>query len=253
MSAFEPAHFRIYGDYAGPGPAFYAPSDFPWAEELRRNWTVIREEFEAYAAHNQLRPNFVPDAVEITGWRGVNFFTLLRRYDDNCRHFPRTTALLESIPDLASAFINLLEPRASLPAHYGDSNTVYRAHLGLIVPGEIDECGIQVGAERAGWKEGELLVFNDAHKHFVWNHSDRPRVILVCDVMKREYGGASPRSCAKMFASIAITFVQARIALVRRLPRRLLRALHETVAVPFHVYLALFGMRRPASANGTGT
>ena len=242
----EPVHYRIYGDYAGSEPAFYATDDFPWAAELSRNWRVIREEYEAYVASgNALKPNFVPDPVAITGWLGVNLFTFLRRYDRNCEHFPRTMRLLESIPGTASAFINLLAPGASLPAHFGDSNTLYRVHLGLMVPGDVDECGMQVGSERVGWRDGEVLIFNDARRHFVWNRSDRPRVILVCDVMKRQYGGATPRTCSRVLGSIVLTYLQTRAPVLQRLPRGVLRALHEAATLPFHLYLLLFGMRRP--------
>jgi aspartyl/asparaginyl beta-hydroxylase (cupin superfamily) len=249
--AHEPAHFRIYGDYAGNEPAFYSPDDFPWVAVLRRNWTVIRDEFEHYVDRGyQLKPNFVPDPVRITGWKGVNFLTCLRQYRANCRHFPRTVEVLESIPELASAFINLLEPRSSLPPHHGDTNTVYRVHLGLIIPGDVEECGMQVGSERVGWREGEVLVFNDARRHFVWNRSDRPRVILVCDVMKPQYGGASPRTCARVLGSIVITILQTRLPAMRALPRGVLRGLHEAASLPFQVYLRLFGFRARRSAVG---
>jgi Aspartyl/Asparaginyl beta-hydroxylase len=245
----EPAHFRIYGDYAGTEPAFYQLDDFPWAGVLQQNWKVIRREFEEFFYHqgHALKPNFVPDPVPISGWLGVTFLTYLRRYEDNCRHFPRTVRILESIPNLASAFINLLEPHSSLPPHYGDSNTAYRVHLGLIIPDDVDRCGMQVEAERVGWREGEVLIFNDARKHFVWNDADRPRVILVCDVMKPQYGGASPRACGKVFGSIAITFLQTRLPLIRWLPAPMLRALHAAASLPFQIYLAVSGRRHGAA------
>jgi aspartyl/asparaginyl beta-hydroxylase (cupin superfamily) len=243
----EPAHFRIYGDYAGQEPAFYDPDQFPWAESLRRNWQVIREEFDAYLAQGGvLRPNFAPDAVELTGWLGVNFFTSLCRYDANCRAFPRTVAILESIPNLASAFINLLEPHCGLPPHFGDTNVAYRVHLGLVVPGGVEECGIQVDTERRGWGEGQVLVFNDARKHSVWNRSERPRVILVCDVMKPQYGGATPRLCGRVLGSIVVMFAQARVRVLRRLPVPALRVLHAMASVPFQTYLFVFGKQRRA-------
>ncbi len=243
--ACEPPHFRIYGDYAGSEPSFYAPADFPWAEELQRNWSVIRQEFEDYFYRqgHALKPNFVPDPVPITGWLGVNFYTLLRRHDANCRQFPKTVAVLESIPNLASAFINLLEPHSSLPPHYGDTNVVYRVHLGLIIPGDESQCGMEVDGERTGWKEGEVFIFNDARRHFVWNDSDRQRVVLVCDVVKPHYGGATPRACAQAYGSIVITILQTRMPAMRRLPYWVVRVLHEAASLPFHAYLALFGWR----------
>ncbi len=242
----EPAHYRIYSDYAGHEPAFYDPDAFPWVDTLRRNWSAIREEFEDYAFRKQQRlaPNFAPDAVELEGWLGVTLFTCLRRHEDHCRHFPRTVAILRSIPNLASAFINLLEPGCSLPPHFGETNVLYRAHLGLIIPGGVDECGMQVDGQRAGWKEGEVLVFNDARKHFVWNRTEHPRVILVCDVVKPEYGGATPQLCGRVLGSIAVMYLQSRLSVFHRLPHTMLRALHTAASLPFQVYLALFGMQR---------
>jgi len=249
VRASEPAHYRIYGDYAGAEPAFYRPDDFPWVDTLRRNWTAIRREFEDYAYRqgHTLKPNFAPDPVPLTGWRGIPFFTCLRRYDENCRRFPETVAVLESIPNLVSAFINLLEPHSRLPPHHGDTNTVYRVHLGLIVPGGVEQCGMQVDAERVGWREGDVFVFNDARRHFVWNDSERDRVVLVCDVAKPQYGGATPRACAKVLGSIAITFLQTRLRPLRRLPPAALRGLHEAASLPFRVYLTLHARRRRRS------
>jgi len=241
----DPPHFRLYGPYPGTEPAFYRPDDFPWVETLRRNWTVIRDELVDYVGRQgrTLPANFIPDAVDVTGWRGVTLFTCLRRYRANCRAFPRTTAILESIPEIVSAFINLLEPHTELPAHYGDSNLFHRAHLGLIVPGGVEVCGMEVDGERMGWREGEVFVFNDARRHAVWNRGDRPRVVLVCDVMKPQYGRATAGRCGRVLGTIAATFLQARVRPLRRLPRPALRALHAGASAPFQVYLALCGMR----------
>ena len=252
--ATDPPHFRLYGAYPGTEPAVFPADAFPWVEVLRRNWTVIRAEFEDYVGRQgrALPANFVPDAVDVTGWKGVTLFTCLRRYRANCCDFPRTTAILESIPEIVSAFVNLLEPHAELPAHYGDSNLFHRAHLGLIVPGGVEACGMDVDGTRLGWEEGGVFVFNDARRHVVWNRSDRPRVVLVCDVMKPQYGHATPRACGRVLGTIAVTLLQARLPGLRRLPPRGLRALHACVSAPFQAYLTLFGMRprrRPAGAS----
>lgn len=241
----EPAHFWIYGDYQGREPAFFAADQFAWSEVLRENWTVFREEFEAWRKRpgNVPKVNVVPDDVELSGWRGVNLFTYLHRHEANCRAFPRTVAILQSIPDLVSAYLNVLEPHSNLPPHFGYTNISYRAHVGLIVPGGVDECGIQVDGERTGWREGEVLVFNDARKHFVWNRSDRERLILVCDILKREYGGAL-RPCAKVLGAMAIKYLQ-RWRAVRSLPPAAVRALHGAASLPFYLHLRMFGLSRP--------
>lgn len=242
----EPPHFRNFGDYAGSDPAFYDPDALPWVSALRRDWAAIRAEFEDYAYRRgrALTPNFVPDPVPISGWLGITFCTLRRRHDRLCREFPRTMRALEGVPGLASAFINLLEPHASLPPHFGDTNIFYRVHLGLIVPGGVDGCGMEVDGERTGWGEGEVFVFNDARRHRVWNDTDRPRVVMVCDVIRPEFGAATARRCAQVYGSIVVTFLQTRVPSLRRLPRPLQRAMHELATLPFHAYLAVCGARR---------
>jgi len=78
----------------------------------------------------------------------------------------------------------------------------------------------------------------------VWNDSDRPRVVLVIDVAKPEYGGATPRVCARVLGSIVVMLLQARLPFMRRAPRAVTRVLHAAAGLPFRVYLALFGMQR---------
>jgi aspartyl/asparaginyl beta-hydroxylase (cupin superfamily) len=242
----EAPHFRIYGDYVGREPAFWDADDFPWVETLRRAFPVVREEFEDHVRRRgrALRPNRIADDVQLTGWLGVNFFTCLRRYERNCRAFPRTVAMLESIPNLCSAFLNLLEPHSYLPPHFGEANLFHRAHLGVVVPGGVDECGMEVDGERHGWTEGEVFVFNDARRHHVWNRSDRPRVVLIVDVLKPQYGEATARTCGRVLGSIALMYLHSRIATLRRLPRGATRALHASASLPFQTYLALFGQQR---------
>lgn len=238
-------HFRIYGDYPDDEPAFFDAGDFPWTDTLRRNWKVIRDEFEQHflRERQKLSVNFVPDAVDVTGWRGICLFTCMLPYRRNCARLPRTAEILQSIPNIASAFVNLLEPHTDLPAHYGDSNVFHRAHLGLIVPAGVESCAMQVGDERIGWREGEVFVFNDARYHTVWNHSDRPRVVLVCDVVKPRFRNRALWHCSQVLGAIGVTFLQARLPVLRRAPRFVTSGLHVAASLPFRVYLGLFGLQ----------
>jgi len=66
--------------------------------------------------------------------------------------------------------------------------TVYRLHLGLVVP---TACGLRVGSETRSWRDGECLIFDDTIEHEAWNRSEKSRLILLLDFLRP---GISDRS-----------------------------------------------------------
>jgi len=59
--------------------------------------------------------------------------------------------------------------------------TVYRAHLGLVVP---DQCGLRVGSTTRAWLPGEVLIFDDTVNHEAWNRSSATREVLLFDFLR---------------------------------------------------------------------
>ena len=51
-------------------------------------------------------------------------------------------------------------------------------------------CALRVGDEARAWREGEVLVLDDAFEHEVWNDSGEPRVILIVDVWHPDFSDA---------------------------------------------------------------
>jgi aspartyl/asparaginyl beta-hydroxylase (cupin superfamily) len=161
VKALEDVYFRIYGDYGRPARVFYGRDECPWLETVEQQWRTIRDEFESYFYRRRahLGASYVPDDVEVRGWRSINFMTYGHRWHRNRQHFPRTVALLDGIPHVTGAFVNLLEARSVLPVHNGDTNTTYRCHLGLIVPpGDVAAGGLDLGGVRRGWRDRDFLL-----------------------------------------------------------------------------------------------
>jgi ornithine lipid ester-linked acyl 2-hydroxylase len=96
----------------------------------------------------------------------------------------RRGALVRKIPGLRTAMFSILEPGKRLPPHRGPYNGVLRLHLGLLVPEPPTSFGSRIGPELRHWREGEVLIFDDAHEHEAWNETDRPRVVLFVDFLK---------------------------------------------------------------------
>jgi beta-hydroxylase len=70
---------------------------------------------------------------------------------------------------------------AHVKAHTGWAKSVYRAHLGLVVP---PGCRFRVGTETRPWMEGKCLFFDDTTEHEAWNDSDQARVVLILDILR---------------------------------------------------------------------
>jgi aspartyl/asparaginyl beta-hydroxylase (cupin superfamily) len=79
---------------------------------------------------------------------------------------------------------SILEPGKYLPPPRGPYNGVLRLHLGLIVPEPRDMLGIRVGNEIYRWREGEVVIFDDAYAHEAWNRTPHTRVVLFVDFRK---------------------------------------------------------------------
>ena len=241
-TAVTAPYLRIYGDYAGTGPVFYPREECPWLDAMEREWRTVRAELEAYldGGRRTLAASYVPDDVAIQGWRSINFVTYRHWYRPNCAPFPRTVALLRSIPYLTSAFINLLEPGATLPPHNGDTDATYRSHLGLIVPSEsVEACGLAVHDQQIGWREGGTFAFNEAFRHHVWNRTDRDRVIMVIDVMRPEYRSRGIAICGDVLAAMALTGFETAVPPLRRLHGVGRRMLHRTLGLAARAVLRL--------------
>jgi ornithine lipid ester-linked acyl 2-hydroxylase len=94
---------------------------------------------------------------------------------------PITTKLCRDIPGAWTFGFSIMQPGCLISPHRGYTKDVLRIHLGLHANGGST---IRVGDEETGWKEGELLMFDDTQVHSAWNRGATERVILLMDVYK---------------------------------------------------------------------
>jgi ornithine lipid ester-linked acyl 2-hydroxylase len=232
----ERPYYRTDGPYQGNAPYFYDLALFPWAQRVRDSWQTIRSEYEENVRRRRdhVVDVFNPLGPKISGWRSVNFQTYLWRYHRAWRSFPVTVALLESIPNLTSAFINVLEPHSAVPVHHGDSNTVVRFHLGLDVPA--GDVAVRVGPETRRCSNGHMMAFCDAHEHEAWNATDERRVVFIFDVLRPEYGDQTRTICANTLAATAVAWLENRTGR-GPLPQTARSALRRTIGLGFGLWL----------------
>ena len=157
---------------------------FRWTQALRDHWEIIRDEAIAVALQGQAAPSLAtisPDhrsIARINMWRSFFLWGYGYRIEENAVRCPATSALVEQIPGLNSAFFSILAPGTHIPAHRGVSKGLITCHLGLIVPRDGD-VRMRVGSRVVRWAEGETLVFDDTYDHEVWNDTQGTRVVLL--------------------------------------------------------------------------
>jgi aspartyl/asparaginyl beta-hydroxylase (cupin superfamily) len=191
--------------FRGQEPHYFDNATLPWTGLVESQWTIIRDELRDFIANqrDQLQPYVDGDmASRPNRWRtlGLMFWTL--KSPRQCAQFPKTWSILKGVPGILAASFNLLEEQTTIKPHFGNTNAIFRCHLGLQIPAPAPQCGFRVGDEVRSWEEGKLLVFCDAHLHTAWNNSRQDRYVLVMDVMRPEFAQRKLYVASRVLSSI---------------------------------------------------
>lgn len=164
---------------------------FPGSKLLEDNWESIREELLSVLENEEAIPKFHEvdgiqrfiSANDDVAWRTFAFKAYDTWIDKNCQQAPKTTELLQQLPEVSLAMFSILDGGKHIPRHFGFFKGVFRYHIALIVPDD-NECYITVGGQRYDWKEGEGVLFDDTFMHEVWNKSKHKRAVLFLDIYR---------------------------------------------------------------------
>jgi beta-hydroxylase len=157
---------------------FIDPAQFPFARLLEDSWETIRDEYLALPA--EVSDPWVQRDLYDGTWTVFGLIALGKPIPAAAR-CPKTCQILEQIPTVSMAAYSRLAGGAHVKAHTGWAKSVYRAHLGLVVP---PGCRFRVRAQTLSWVEGQCLFFDDTMEHEAWNDSDQARVVLILDVLR---------------------------------------------------------------------
>lgn len=158
---------------------FYDPQTFPALSALAERWQEIRAEYDALCSEAEPWP----EPIHNGKWSVIG----MRFQDEDLERrarAPITAALCDAIPGIHTYGFSVMQPGCSITPHYGYTDKVLRAHLGLYTN---DQCALNVMGEQRTWKDGEWIVFDDSLCHAAWNKGDTVRVILLLDILKDGY------------------------------------------------------------------
>jgi len=179
-----------------PNAPFVDTQHFPFLQRFEEHWEEILAEVRELLKYREHIPGFQevsPDQYKIAtekNWRTLFLYGFGQRIEGNCRQMPRTAELIGRVPHIHTAWVSILAPGYHIPPHTGVTKGILRAHLGLIVPADRENCWIRVGDERRSWEPGKIFVIDDTYEHEVRNDTDEERVVLLLDFNRpMRFGG----------------------------------------------------------------
>src|SRR5262245_20729792 len=145
---------------------FLDSNQFPFIRELEASWNEVRQECVGLPG-STFEP-WVQREMYGEGWSVYGLIAFGKRIEGALRSCPRTAALLTQVPGLTTAGFSRMAAGTHIKPHVGWVHTVYRLHMGLVVP---PDCSMRMRAETRPWREGECLVFDDTVELEAWNRS----------------------------------------------------------------------------------
>jgi hypothetical protein len=184
-----------------------APNPWPvdgrrWVADLRAAHPAIRAEWEAFDSSGGRLP-LIEDVLGgwqgNTGswWRHGTLISRRRAMPPLAAVFPQTVAAFLAVPDLISATWSVLGPGTDLPPHVGDNAGALNFLYGVDCP---SDSGHEIEGDRFRLDPGELVVFDDTRPHAAWNHADRPRVLVIGDLLRPVPGLSGRANAGVQFA-----------------------------------------------------
>jgi len=180
-----------------PAQPFFRREMFDWVPELEQRTPEIRaemiaalseagDEFQPYVQYDPGDPvNQWGELNHSRQWTSFHLYKGGQPVPQNIERCPKTAEALQLIDAVHLAgtcpnvMFSVLQPKAKIPPHHGESNARLVAHLPLVVP---EGCLFRVGYDNRRWVEGEVLIFDDTIEHEAWNDSDEIRVVMLFDV-----------------------------------------------------------------------
>jgi ornithine lipid ester-linked acyl 2-hydroxylase len=158
---------------------FFSSNQFPELKALEQNWEAIKQEYLAVSKETSEWPETY---LHNGKWDIFGIYFAGRRLEGE-KLCPLTSELVHRVPGLFIAGFSILRPGCIITPHVGYTDAVWRSHLGLICP---EGAWIEVGEVRHGWKEGEVVVFDDTILHNAANEANTDRVVLILDFLKEK-------------------------------------------------------------------
>ncbi len=175
--------------YKGNNPPYYSLDGTGWFDKLKQQLPAIQRSVTNFLRTEGLdiTSYFHVTRVDGKSWDVVPFMLWGQRNERMIEIGGEVFSYFNEIPGMVSLSVSILQPQTRIKGHAGDTDATYRMHVPIYIPSQLPDCGIKVAGVSRAWEREDVLVFNDACYHEAWNLTDEPRVVLIVDVVKKEY------------------------------------------------------------------
>ena len=224
--------------YSGKESPFYESSSPNLFNTIEGQFEEIEKEIQALLDHHseKLKPYFVSSInKEKSNWTTLTIQTWGIQSKEIIKLCPKTVELFESIPGFLSLAVSKLNAHSRIPAHCGDTNAIYRCHLGIEVPSTLPTSGIRVKEEKRSWIKGKTVAFIDAFEHETWNDSDHDRIILIFDIVREEFLPYKRSICFNVRAFMLLQKICERRKWIRKSPKFIQRLIFISIKMLLYI------------------
>jgi|TARA_R110000772_G_scaffold89438_2_gene185356 beta-hydroxylase len=167
-------------------PHYYDISIVKEAVDIKNNFKIFHDEVvNVYKDFKTIKNDYYFEDIVRTEPEWTRFYLKwLNDIEPEARRLcPKSSALIDSMPNVRIAMFSVLKPGAKILLHKGPHRGCLRLHLGLITPNS-DDCFLNIAGKSYSWRDGEVILWDDSYPHYVENNTDKYRVILFCDIVR---------------------------------------------------------------------
>jgi hypothetical protein len=229
---FKTSNKRFHGDLV----PFYDTEALSIEDVFRESFIAIKKEIVDFYTQNdsQFGAMYIPGKHTEPNWKVFSFYGFSLKYSDSLKKFPTLAKALSAIPHLVGAQISVLEPHTNIKAHISGSNALIRSHLGVVIPGNYPQLGIRVKTEERGWEEGRVFSFSEANRHYAWNHTNLPRIVLLMDTIHPDFIQFKKYICGASLSVLVLKMFYNKLPITRNMSSFFVDFFHQLFTYLFY-------------------
>ena len=205
--------------YTGTVP-YYNLQGKKWYDTLHSKLPEIKDKATVFLQKSGLdvREYFDSKMVEGSKWESITFMFWGMRNEKVITQGFELFSYFKDIPGLTALSVSILQPNTHIKPHHGDTDAIYRIHIPIYIPAQLPQCGLKVAGVDKPWIENEMIVFNDACMHEAWNDTDKPRMVLILDVMREDLLPYTKAICANVLSSMKYQHFTLKYKFIKKWP-----------------------------------
>lgn len=171
----------------GQKQKFFDSEFVPEIKTLENNINEIKQEF-IKKTKEEFFINYFQEEIQypLKSWSTISLFNFGLK-TELFNQFSFLKSLIEKEEAIIGAFFSKATAYSEIKGHSGVTNAIYRCHIGIKLPQKETDFGMRVLNKTKPWNYQKFIAFNDCNYHSSWNNTSQERIVLIVDVLKKEF------------------------------------------------------------------